>query len=266
MKNTFRTLLLLVLLALDQMLSQSVECTSLANYLNADSRDEFKIFMGGGVVPAHAPVFFDIPRMSILDTPGMQVKLCLEDIPIPESVGANNCSEWNSCWLVVGKQAGADLDPEDVKSCESRYEKSQTTSCYQCVCSGYEFSYGRSEQGNSTLDYACGIDHKPGSWSAVCPNVPNTQFPFADNHSYSETQPSHAMVQINVCGQIAGEYSYSCQTCTDGYHPQFQVGLQWITTSEQCFDDLPFSDGAGLHLAWFVKVLSFVIFFLFGGA
>ena len=81
----------LLLVAASQT-SPPVPCASLIDYLEPHSRRNLDIFLGGGAIPDDGPIFFDIPTSS-LQLPAFpispQVKLCIENITIPTSVGGS---------------------------------------------------------------------------------------------------------------------------------------------------------------------------------
>ena len=83
---------LLLVAAASQTPSPSVPCAPLIDYIEPHSRRNLDIFLGGGAIPDDGPIFFDIPTSS-LQLPAFpispQVKLCIENITIPTSVGGS---------------------------------------------------------------------------------------------------------------------------------------------------------------------------------
>ena len=81
----------LLLVAASQT-SPPVPCAPLIDYLEPHSRRNLDIFLGGGAIPDDGPIFFDIPSLQLL-LPAFpispQVKLCIENITIPTSVGGS---------------------------------------------------------------------------------------------------------------------------------------------------------------------------------
>ena len=82
----------LLLVAASQTSSPAVPCAPLIDYIEPDSRRNLDIFLGGGAIPDDGPIFFDIPSLQLL-LPAFpispQVKLCIENITIPTSVGGS---------------------------------------------------------------------------------------------------------------------------------------------------------------------------------
>ena len=81
---------LLLVAASQQMSSLSVPCAPLIDYLEPDSRRNLDIYLAGGVIPDDGPIFFDIPSLQLPAFPiSPQVKLCIENITMPTSVGGS---------------------------------------------------------------------------------------------------------------------------------------------------------------------------------
>ena len=88
----FVSFLKLLPVAASQTSSLSVPCVPLIDYIEPHSRRNLDIYLGGGAIPDDGPIFFDIPTSS-LQLPAFpispQVKLCIENITIPTSVGGS---------------------------------------------------------------------------------------------------------------------------------------------------------------------------------
>ena len=80
--------LLLVAAASQTTSSLSVPCVPLIDYIEPDSQRNLEIFLGGGEIPDDVPIFFDIPSLQI-SAISPQVKLCIENITMPTSVGGS---------------------------------------------------------------------------------------------------------------------------------------------------------------------------------
>ena len=81
---------LLLVAASQQMSSLSVPCAPLIDYIEPDSRRNLEIFLGGGAISDDVPIFFDIPSLQIpAFSTSPQVKLCIENITMPTSVGGS---------------------------------------------------------------------------------------------------------------------------------------------------------------------------------
>ena len=79
----------LLLVAASQT-SPPVPCVPLIDYIEPHSRRNLDIFLGGGAIPDDGPIFFDIPSLQLPAFPiSPQVKLCIENITIPTSVGGS---------------------------------------------------------------------------------------------------------------------------------------------------------------------------------
>lgn len=240
-----------LLLASSQSEPSPVPCIPLSAFIEPGSQDNLDIFIGGGEVPGDVPVFFDIPRTEI-SASSPQVKLCIEDVPIPTSVGGRECDGVDTCWLVIGRHTGANPTSEDVRYCKSSDPYRGTTPCYACTCSGATFGSG-SVPDDRTLSYGCGLSAQ-NSWGTSCPDVYNGRLNLT--HPYDGTNPSYSnysTVQINICGGIED----NCNVCRGGgYQPGFRVGLQWANNAEQCFADSPFSGGYAFDAT---RVLGFAV-------
>ena len=242
------------LLLLPSAASQSppVPCTPLSNYIEPNSQDNLDIFLGGGAVADNVPVFFSIPRMQISAT-NPQVKLCIEDLTIPTSVGESVCDGFNKCWLIVGQHVGENLNHEDTQHCKSSDPVTGTAKCYGCLCGGTAFSNSSASPYLGSLIDSCGPSYEK-KWGISCPDVNNGRgIPPYDGtaSSYSNT----SIVQINLCPDSFN----SCSVCRGGgYHPQFRVGLQWLSTSEQCFIEPSFTSG-GISMSTGLNVMGMVV-------
>ena len=67
-----------------------VPCNPLSNYIEPNLKDNPDIFLGDGDVANNVPVLFSIPRIQI-SAANPQVKLCIENLTIPTSVGESGC-------------------------------------------------------------------------------------------------------------------------------------------------------------------------------
>ena len=236
-----------------------VPCAPLADYVDPNYRDNFEMFMAGGDVPSDVPVMFTVPRAAI-SPPNPQVKLCIEDLPIPASVGGVSCEapDCQNCWLIIGRHTGSNLNPDDVQYCKSSDSYRGTAPCYQCTCSGSDFGTG-SVPPDRTLTDACGLNSQ-NNWGTTCPDVMNGRYNVTiGGYSNSST------IQINICGGIEDD----CSICQGGgYQPSFRVGLQWSNRMDQCFANNPFtSDGLTVNshnvLAFMISVsAAFASFFV----
>lgn len=218
----------------DSQPKPTVSCTTLIDHVDPESQKNLDVFLGGGHITSDVPVYFQIPRWPVLA--GEQVKFCIEDIPIPISVGDSACDDWNKCWLIIGSKAGTKPDPDDVKYCENSNDSYRgTTPCYECTCKGSYFGSGFVES-NRTLTSGCGLSAQE-KWGVSCPDVHNGRMVLphtGDVGSYS----NFSTAQINICSGVADD----CSVCNHGgYHPQFQVGLQWASNVNQCFYEPPFT-------------------------
>eukprot|EP00562_Extubocellulus_spinifer_P002529 CAMPEP_0178482032 /NCGR_PEP_ID=MMETSP0696-20121128/6519_1 /TAXON_ID=265572 /ORGANISM="Extubocellulus spinifer, Strain CCMP396" /LENGTH=256 /DNA_ID=CAMNT_0020109525 /DNA_START=169 /DNA_END=936 /DNA_ORIENTATION=- len=207
-----------------------VPCAPLIDYVEPMYQNNLDIFLGGGEISDDVPVFFDIPRMEI-PAISPQIKLCIEDLPIPTSVGESECNDWNKCWLVIGRHTGPNAKSEDTKNCASSDDYRGTSPCYACTCSGSYFGSG-SVPSDEPLISGCGLSSQQ-AWGVSCPDVNNGRMTSMNTYSNFST------VQINICDG-SGDVCEICQG--GGYQPQFRVGLQWISESEQCFDEPPFTN------------------------
>ena len=225
-----------------------VPCAPLADYVDPRYQDNFGVFMAGGDIESDVPVMLTIPTTQI-SPPNPQVKLCIEDLPIPTSVGDVPCDEWNKCWLIIGRHTGSKLNPDDVQYCKSSDSYRGTAPCYQCTCSGSDFGTG-SVPPDRTLTDACGLSSQ-NDWGTVCPDVMNGRYNTAIG-AYSNS----STIQINICGGIEDD----CNICQGGgFQPSFRVGLQWSNQMDQCFANNPFtSDGLAVNshnaLAFMISV------------
>jgi hypothetical protein len=204
-------------------------------------------FRMDGDIDSVSVVYFNIPRIQV-SPPNPQVQLCIEDLPIPSSVGGRQCGGgeaqgWNNCWLVVATHVGSNLNPEDTQHCESEDENRGTAPCYECLCKGSYFGAGSVPDGSyvsDTLIDSCGPS-SPHRWGVGCDDVQNARgIQSFDRVSLS----NHSTVQINICSETTD----GCSVCQGGgYHPAFDVGLQWVNNVEQCSSQpkygAPFSSG-----------------------
>ena len=79
----------LLLVAASQT-SPPVPCAPLIDYIEPHSRRNLDIYLAGGVIPDDGPIFFDIPSLQLPAFPiSPQVKLCIENITMPTSVGGS---------------------------------------------------------------------------------------------------------------------------------------------------------------------------------
>jgi len=225
-----------------------VPCFQLSDYVDPAYQDNLKIFMGGGDISSDAPVMFTVPRTEI-SLPDAQVKLCIENLEIPSSVGEVPCDSWQKCWLIIGRHTGSDPNPDDVQYCKSSNSYRGTAPCYKCTCSGADVGTG-SIPADRTLAGACGLNSQ-NSWGTQCPDVMNGRYNAAtDEYSNSST------IQVNICGGIEDD----CNICQDGgYQPGFRVGLQWSNRMDQCFDKNPFTSGASATKIYHVITLALSI-------
>merc|ERR1712194_66305 len=192
-------------------------------------------------------VYFNIPRMQ-MSPPYLRAKLCIEDLPIPSSVGGRQCDGgeaqgWNNCWLIVATREGSNVNPDDTQHCESEDKNSGTGSCYKCLCKGSYFGAGSvpgGSQVSDTLVDSCG-PRSPERWGASCDDVQNARrIPASDRVNLS----NHSTVQINICP----EASDGCSVCQgSGYHPAFEVGLSgrmmWSSVRASLSTELPLALG-----------------------
>ena len=79
---------LLLVAAASQTPSPSVPCVPLIDYIEPDSQRNLEIFLGGGAISDDVPIFFDLPSLQI-SAISPQVKLCIENITMPTSVGGS---------------------------------------------------------------------------------------------------------------------------------------------------------------------------------
>ena len=77
----------LLLVAASQT-SPPVPCAPLIDYIEPHSRRNLDIYLGGGAILDDVPIFFDLPSLQI-SAISPQVKLCIENITIPTSVGGS---------------------------------------------------------------------------------------------------------------------------------------------------------------------------------
>lgn len=228
--------------------SETIPCIPLKNNVDPKFETNLDVFQSGGDIDSDIVVYFNIPRVQI-SPPYPQVQLCIEDLPIPSSVGGRQCDGgdalgWNNCWLVVATHVGSNLNPEDTQHCQSEDEYRGASPCYACLCDGSYFGAGYVPDGSyvsDTLVDGCG----PSSahhWGVSCPDVQNGRqvLPFDGGMNLS----NHSTVQINICPETSDD----CSVCQGGgYHPAFEVGLQWVNDVAQCRGDpkygVPFSAG-----------------------
>lgn len=227
--------------------SEASPCIPLKDYVDPDFETNLDIFQSGGDIDSVSVVYFNIPRMQ-MSPPYLRAKLCIEDLPIPSSVGGRQCDGgeaqgWNNCWLIVATREGSNVNPDDTQHCESEDKNSGTASCYECLCEGSYFGAGSVPGGSQVSDTmvdSCG-PRSPERWGASCDDVQNARrIPASDRVNLS----NHSTVQINICP----EASDGCSVCQGGgYHPAFDVGLQWSNDVEQCSGEpkygAPFSAG-----------------------
>jgi len=215
---------------------QSVPCRSLADYVDPKYQNNLDVFLQGGDVTGDLSVLFDVPRMPIPAGGNNAVKLCMEDIPIPTSIGGTTCDGWNKCWLIIGRRSGTDLNTDDTKYCENSDDSYRGTSpCYDCTCSGSDFGSG-SVDNSQTLINGCGLSAQ-NIWGKSCPDVYNGRLVYPYTGTSPESYSNHSSIQINICNG-----KDDCQICNGGgYQPQFRVGLQWSNSAEQCYNDQPFT-------------------------
>ena len=226
-----------------------VPCAPLADYVDPKYQENFDIFMAGGDVPPDLPVFLTVPRTEI-SRPNPRVKLCIEDLPIPTSIGDVPCDEWQKCWLMIGRHTGSNLNLEDVQYCKSSNAYRGTAPCYACTCSGSDFGTGSVPPDRGLTD-GCGLSSQK-YWGTSCPDVMNRR------SSYNATvgaqmYSNYSTVQIKICGGIADD----CDICRGGgYQPEFRVGLQWSNRMEQCFENNPFASGGSVAMLRHALALS----------
>ena len=233
----------------------SVPCAPLADYVDPKYQESFDIFMAGGDVPPNLPVFLTVPRISRFPT-----KLCIEDLPIPTSIGDVPCDDWQKCWLIMGTHTGSNLSPNDVRYCKSSNPYRGTAPCYACTCTGSDFGTG-SVPPDRILSGGCGLSSQ-NSWGTSCPDVGNGRR-YYNVTTGAEEYSNYSTVQINICG---GNADY-CDICRGGgYLPEFRVGLQWSNRMEQCFENNPFASGgsvAMLRHALALSVIAAIVSLLF---
>mmetsp|Transcript_16781 Transcript_16781/g.48196 ORF Transcript_16781/g.48196 Transcript_16781/m.48196 type:complete len:267 (+) Transcript_16781:59-859(+) len=233
-----------------------VPCAPLADYVDPKYQENLEIFMLGGDVSPDLPVFFKVPRTEI-SRPNPQVKLCIQDLPIPTSVGEVPCDDWNRCWLNIGRHTGSNLNPDDVQYCKSSDAYRGTAPCYACTCSGSNFGMGSAPPDRSLTD-GCGLSSQK-FWGTGCDDVMNARYN-ADASDYS----NYSTVQINICGGIED----NCNICRGGgFQPGFRVGLQWSNRMEQCFENYPFASSGSVptlrHVLTFSAVAAIVSMLFF---
>ena len=189
-------------------------------------------------MPPDLPVFLTVPRTEI-SRPNPRVKLCIEDLPIPTSIGDVPCDEWQKCWLMIGRHAGSNLNPEDIQYCKSRNAYRGTAPCYACTCSGSDFGTG-SVSPDRGLTGGCGLSSQK-NWGTSCPDVMNRRY------SYNATAGA----------QMYSNFADDCDICRGGgYQPEFRVGLQWSNRMEQCFENNPFASGGSVAMLRHALALS----------
>ena len=172
----------------------------------ASNPEDLSILTGGGAIPEYAPVFFDIPAQFMTG----EARYCLENITIPESVGINDCSDPQECWLAVGRLANKDTDPRSTESCINSEDEIQ--GCYSCTCSGSSMDSGIATR----LEYdGCGLSSDE-RWGISCGDVTNGRLALGED-GYVPSNFSH--VQVPVCPE---GFDY-CNGCQGGMHPSFTV-------------------------------------------
>eukprot|EP00584_Thalassiosira_punctigera_P007942 CAMPEP_0172537028 /NCGR_PEP_ID=MMETSP1067-20121228/8726_1 /TAXON_ID=265564 ORGANISM="Thalassiosira punctigera, Strain Tpunct2005C2" /NCGR_SAMPLE_ID=MMETSP1067 /ASSEMBLY_ACC=CAM_ASM_000444 /LENGTH=283 /DNA_ID=CAMNT_0013322251 /DNA_START=93 /DNA_END=943 /DNA_ORIENTATION=- len=227
--------------------ASSTPCTPLKNYVDPQSETNLDTFQDGGDIDSDVVVYFNIPGMQI-SSGYPQVKLCIEDLPIPSSVGGTQCDGgdalgWNNCWLIIATHTGSNLSPEDTQNCQSEDEYRGTAPCYECTCMGSYFGGGSVPDGSyvsDTLKDSCGLSSQH-HWGVSCPDVMNgRRIPPFDGVNLS----NYSTVQINICDEATD----GCSICQGGYQPAFEVGLQWVNDVGQCHGEpkkgAPFTSAA----------------------
>ena len=182
------------------------DCIDLTPFVS--NPEDLSILTGGGAIPKFAPVFFDIPAQF---TSG-EARYCLENITIPTSVGMNDCSDPQKCWLAVGILADKDTDPQQSpESCINKWVDIQD--CYNCACRGFSMDTGIATE---TKQNGCGLTDDE-RWGMTCGDVLNGRLVLGEDGSYVPSNYSH--VQVPVCPETFN----SCNVCQGGMHPSFKV-------------------------------------------
>ena len=176
------------------------DCIDLTPFVS--NPEDLSILTGGGAIPKFAPVFFDIPAQF---TSG-EARYCLENITIPTSVGMNDCTDPQKCWLAVGIQAD-----KDTESCINSDDGIQ--GCYNCACRGFSMDTGIATE---TEQNGCGLTDDRG-WGMTCGDVLNGRLVMGEDGSSMPSNYSH--VQVPVCPETFN----SCNVCQGGMHPSFTV-------------------------------------------
>jgi hypothetical protein len=216
---------LLLLVQIPLFASAQFACTDLTNLLsNDDEREAFETFAAGGDIVDTTPLFINVPRMSIVEGNVETNTLCLEDIPIPNSIKGVKCINnddptnssnpadfWNNCFLAMGIHAE---DDDQTEQCAGN--NGDIGPCYNCVCSGSEFGTG---QPNRTVVSGCGISYED-NWAIGCDDVQNGRgYDFIGGSSnYFSFQVSVCPVSSNNCGLCRGgsQAPFKVSTYTSG--------------------------------------------------
>ncbi len=216
MRNNFRNLVILVSIGISTALIDMEECFDLIPY--AINPEYLEILNGGGDVSNNAAVYFEIPSTFV----NGETVYCLQDIMIPDTVGGKSCNDsQKQCWLAVGHRSG-------------RKETEVAASQYSCLCSGSTMN--PFDSSDESISDGCGLqdnDH----WGLTCRDSGDGRTTITDDAPPFVSMFASAFV--SVCSGIAT----NCGVCeeTDGIHPSFVVGVQWVSDlQEQCMRD-PFA-------------------------
>jgi hypothetical protein len=207
------TAVLLLLVHIPLFASAQFACTDLTNLIsNDDEREAFETFAAGGDIVDTTPLFINVPRMSIVEGNVETNTLCLEDIPIPNSIKGVKCINpanfWEQCYLAMGIRA---VEDDQMEQCTGNNGDIGSCYRYECVCRGMEFGTG---QPNQTVVNACGISYEDNNWATTCSDVQNGRgIEFIGGFS------SYSSFQVSVCP----ESSNNCGLCRGGSQAPFEV-------------------------------------------
>ena len=205
--------------------AESTSCIDLTQYISQEDggNDDLSILMDGGDIPNNAPVYFDVPAQFTI--PGESLDYCIENITIPNSVGENDCSESQNCWLAVGLMATAPDGDLATESCVS--SDGDTSGCYACTCTGSSMSSGIEEDSGS-VSQGCGLS-SDSQWGMTCHDTTNGRFTWIGTNN-TRQESSYSYVEVSVCP----ESTSGCGVCQDGgLHPSFRV--RFIVVRYRCF-------------------------------